>query len=574
MDLFESITRPRAEMKVIDSFIFTFNKAKKIYKLQNYSQALPEFQLSYDILTPIFDILPKVEVLFYLMKTQFTLEMYDECLETKQQLHEYLLQIQTEKERYLNIYSKMFLYEIVIAFIQNRLNDSMTHTLDFIAYVKDDKTLPDVEDKSYLFMRVLKGLLRLGKIVQTKQYALFIDHYNTMIVEIENEDGDKVQMVKSKMKELYKSFMSTKIRKFIFDELNAMFYKLKYGLGINNKVVSFLDKKMHIYVRENNYQKLIEMFETFIHLNKIDLSVYFGNMNKYNVVHEQKNRIVAFDTIFGNFCGAFGVIFDKYLTDSYIDPLLKDSFASMGIIHDDSQLSVKRTFSSSLNFKSNLAEQAHMIFEQIKQRAKLMSSSNNNTNNTSTFNSRLNSSNCLRMSSPYSTIKRKSTLYRCKDFDFAKDVVIPPNIENSKENVHYDKLKATGKKLTKRFMTTSMGFKKKGLHLPSITTTEFNKNQTNNILGIGGITTTPITTVNTQKDTLNSLLFANNNLTTSFTETSTSQNNNNGNVMVTNNQQQQQRSIKNNVLMSIVNKQMQYPLRNINNYRKYIFLYM
>ena len=563
MDLFESITRPRAEMKVIDSFIFTFNKAKKIYKLQNYSQALPEFQLSYDILTPIFDILPKVEVLFYLMKTQFTLEMYDECLETKHQLHEYLLQIQTEKERYLNIYSKMFLYEIVIAFIQNRLNDSMTHTLDFIAYVKDDKTLPDVEDKSYLFMRVLKGLLRLGKIVQTKQYALFIDHYNTMIVEIENEDGDKVQMVKSKMKELYKSFMSTKIRKFIFDELNAMFYKLKYGLGINNKVVSFLDKKMHIYVRENNYQKLIEMFETFIHLNKIDLSVYFGNMNKYNVVHEQKNRIVAFDTIFGNFCGAFGVIFDKYLTDSYIDPLLKDSFASMGIIHDDSQLSVKRTFSSSLNFKSNLAEQAHMIFEQIKQRAKLMSSSNNNTNNTSTFNSRLNSSNCLRMSSPYSTIKRKSTLYRCKDFDFAKDVVIPPNIENSKENVHYDKLKATGKKLTKRFMTTSMGFKKKGLHLPSITTTEFNKNQTNNILGIGGITTTPITTVNTQKDTLNSLLFANNNLTTSFTETSTSQNNNNGNVMVTNNQQQQQRSIKNNVLMSIVNKQMQYPLRNI-----------
>lgn len=574
MDLFESITRPRAEMKVIDSFIFTFNKAKKIYKLQNYSQALPEFQLSYDILTPIFDILPKVEVLFYLMKTQFTLEMYDECLETKHQLHEYLLQIQTEKERYLNIYSKMFLYEIVIAFIQNRLNDSMTHTLDFIAYVKDDKTLPDVEDKSYLFMRVLKGLLRLGKIVQTKQYALFIDHYNTMIVEIENEDGDKVQMVKSKMKELYKSFMSTKIRKFIFDELNAMFYKLKYGLGINNKVVSFLDKKMHIYVRENNYQKLIEMFETFIHLNRIDLSVYFGNMNKYNVVHEQKNRIVAFDTIFGNFCGAFGVIFDKYLTDSYIDPLLKDSFASMGIIHDDSQLSVKRTFSSSLNFKSNLAEQAHMIFEQIKQRAKLMSSSNNNTNNTSTFNSRLNSSNCLRMSSPYSTIKRKSTLYRCKDFDFAKDVVIPPNIENSKENVHYDKLKATGKKLTKRFMTTSMGFKKKGLHLPSITTTEFNKNQTNNILGIGGITTTPITTVNTQKDTLNSLLFANNNLTTSFTETSTSQNNNNGNVMVTNNQQQQQRSMKNNVLMSIVNKQMQYPLRNINNYRKYIFLYM
>ena len=319
---------------------------------------------------------------------------------------------------------------------------------------------------------------------------------------------------------------------------------------------------MHIYVRENNYQKLIEMFETFIHLNKIDLSVFFGNMNKYNIVHEQKNRIVAFDTIFGNFCGAFGVIFDKYLTDSYIDPLLKDSFASMGIQHDDSQLSVKRTFSSSLNFKSNLAEQAHVIFEQIKQRAKLMSDT---ANNTSTFNSRLNSSNCLRMSSPYSTIKRKSTLYRCKEFDFAKDIVIPPNIENSKENIHYDKLKATGKKLTKRFMTTSMGFKKKGLHLPSITTTELNKNQTNNILGV---TTTPITT-NTQKDTLNSLLFANNNLTTSFTETSTSHNN----AMVTN-QQCAGNSMKNNVLMSIINKQMQYPLRNINNYRKFISLYV
>ena len=312
---------------------------------------------------------------------------------------------------------------------------------------------------------------------------------------------------------------------------------------------------MHIYVRENNYQKLIEMFETFIHLNKIDLSVFFGNMNKYNVVHEQKNRIVAFDTIFGNFCGAFGVVFEKYLTDSYIDPLLKDSFASMGIQHDDSQLSVKRTFSSSLNFKSNLAEQAHAIFEQIKQRAKLMS---NNTNNTSTFNSRFNSSNCLHMSSPFSTIKKKNTLYRCKDFDFAKDIVIPPNVEHSKENIRYDKVKATAKKLTKRFMTTSMGFKKKGLHLPSITT-DLSKNQTNNILAV---TTTPMST---QKDTLNSLLFANNNLTTSITtDTSTSHNN----------QQCTGNSLKNNVLMSIVNKQAQYPLRNINNYRKFISIHV
>ena len=316
MNMFENIKRPRAETNVINSFLISFEKAKNLYKSKSFSTALPEFHTCYAILSPIYDIRPKTEVLFYLMKTQFYLKMYDECLQTKSTLLNYLLQIQTQKEKYLNIYARVIAYDIIISFIKNSLDDSMKHTLDFISYVKNNETLPDISDKAYLFMRVLKGLLNVGKVSKSKQYELFMNEYNSMIVYIENKHGNKVKMIKSTMKELYKNFMSTKNRQYIFDELNAWFYKLKYGLNTDNKVVSFLDKKMHIYVRENNYQKLVEMLETFLHLNKIELSTYFGNnMDKYELINEQKNRIVCFDTIFGNFCGAFTIIFNHYFTD-------------------------------------------------------------------------------------------------------------------------------------------------------------------------------------------------------------------------------------------------------------------
>ena len=38
-----------------------------------------------------------------------------------------------------------------------------------------------------------------------------------------------------------------------------------------DKIMYFLQKNIDLYVRDNNKQKLIENFETFITLNKIDL---------------------------------------------------------------------------------------------------------------------------------------------------------------------------------------------------------------------------------------------------------------------------------------------------------------
>ena len=82
--------------------------------------------------------------------------------------------------------------------------------------------------------------------------------------------------------------------------------------------MSFLQKNIEMYVRDNNKQKLIENFETFLTLNRTDLKREFGlTMNQ--LIHEQKRRIEAFDIIFSNLVGAFSHIFKNYFDEDEND---------------------------------------------------------------------------------------------------------------------------------------------------------------------------------------------------------------------------------------------------------------
>ena len=81
-----------------------------------------------------------------------------------------------------------------------------------------------------------------------------------MVVEIDDDFGDKKKMLTNRMKDIYKNFLSTKIRKFIFDELNNVFFKIKYNLTPHNKVVGFLDNKMHIMFNINKYLKKMRLY--------------------------------------------------------------------------------------------------------------------------------------------------------------------------------------------------------------------------------------------------------------------------------------------------------------------------
>ena len=415
--MFEDIKRPRAEMKVINSFISEYETAKRLYKEKKYSESLGHFETSFDILTPIYDKYPKVEVLFFLMKTKYHTTQYHECLVTKNKLIHNLKEIEDHKIKYPKFWAKIFFYEVVIAFIQNNLKECIQHMLNLIDYAKNnhDYTL---EDKIDFFFVFLKGILKCGNITTTKKYELFKKEVDGMVVEIDDDFGDKKKMLTNRMKDIYKNFLSTKIRKFIFDELNNVFFKIKYNLTPDNKVVGFLDKKMHICVRDNNMQKFLEIFETYLHLNKINLKDYFGKVSMKFIVNEQKNRIETFDTIYGNLCGAFGTIFEEYFTDAYTDPLVDGGFGSVQE-RKKSMRNIRRTFSGSLGFKSDLSSQAAEIFQQIKQNSKLGSGMYGGVDEIEDE------------GTEEKEIKRASTRYRCSEFDFGKDIYIPPNQNTS-----------------------------------------------------------------------------------------------------------------------------------------------
>ena len=421
MSMFEDIKRPRAEMKVINQFITEYTKAKDLYKKKNYSESLDQLEKSFDILTLIYDKYPKVEVLYYLMKVKFHLKQYPQCITTKNKLQYFLSDIEDHKNKYPKFKAKMFLYEVLISYTQNLLKESIQYTLEMIDYVKGEKNYT-LEEKIEFFWCFLLGILKQGNIHKTKKYELFKKEVDIMVVDVEDEEGEKKKMIKTRMKDLYKNFMSTKIRKFIFDDLNEVFFQMKYNQNKENKVVSFLDKKMHICVRDNNMQKLLEIFQTYLHLNKIKIKDYFGNVTMKTLVNEQKCRIETFETIYGNLCGAFNIIFEPFFTDNYIDPLINDGVSGFSLERKKSLRGIKRTFSSALASQSNLTAQAKEIFEQIKKNASPRTKDDP-----------------IIDEEDFPLIKKSSTLYRCADFDFAKDIYIPPNNSdklNANDTVH------------------------------------------------------------------------------------------------------------------------------------------
>jgi serine/threonine protein phosphatase PrpC len=146
---------------------------------------------------------------------------------------------------------------------------------------------------------------------------IFIDTKKDIIND--EEEIVMVKKIKKAMLDEYKSFMNLKLRGIIYESLDKEFYCEKYG-NDKDKIMYFLQKNIDMYVRDNNKQKLIENFETFITLNKIDLKKELGfNMNQ--LIHEQKRRIETFDIIFSNLVGAFSHIFKNYFDEDQNDVL-------------------------------------------------------------------------------------------------------------------------------------------------------------------------------------------------------------------------------------------------------------
>ena len=352
MEMFEDIQRPRAENKVIDQIVASFEEGKKNYSKKKYLEALDNFEQAFDLLQPIFDVYPKTETLYKLIKVKYKVQHYDQCLIAINKLERFLPDVISRKNDYIRYNIKIFVTKFLINFIDNELNESVTHILNMIKFINTDKFT--LGDKIYCFWKYLKAFLLVGKISKTAKFEIFRSDYKRMVLRITDEIGEEQIFIRREMQDIYKNFMTTKLRQNMYDELNKVFYKRKYNRTNDDKIISFLDKFIHIAVRQNNDNKLKDNFSTFLILNNIDMNNVISGMSMNDLIHEQKRRIQTFDAVFSNLCGAFGAIFQKYY---YIEPA-KD------LLNNNSKL--KKSFTSLIGGKSNYAEEAAQIIEQIK----------------------------------------------------------------------------------------------------------------------------------------------------------------------------------------------------------------
>ena len=354
MEMFEDIKRPRAEKKVINEIVTLYEEGKKYLGEKKYLDALNNFENAYELLTPIIDVYPKTETLYKLIKVKFKVKHYDQCLITINKLERHLPEIKSRKNDYIRYKIKIFIMKFFIQFINNNLNESVNQILEMIEFIKNDKF--DLGDKIFCFWKYLKSFLIVGKITKSTKFEIFRSDYKKMVIRITDEIGEQKTYIRKEMQDIYKNFMTTKMRQNMYDELNKIFYLRKYNRTNDDKIISFLDKFIHIAVRENNDEKLKDNFTTFLILNNIDSNNCFSNMSMTDLIHEQKRRILIFDAAFSNLCGAFNVIFQKYY---YVEQ-------RGNLYNNNNNSKFKKTLTSSLGNRQNLAAEAAEIFAQIK----------------------------------------------------------------------------------------------------------------------------------------------------------------------------------------------------------------
>ena len=334
-ELFYEYKRPRAEIKIIQEFIKSFKKSLQLYKNKEFSLALEELNISYNYLTDIWDEYPKIKTLYFLMKSYFITRQYNQCLSLHSKICEKILiekqrdkKINKEKnELFIKIEAKISVYKIFIHFIYDNLDKSVESIREVIKYLSENENL-SLDYKIKYFWNFIKSFLKITGITKSLKFKSFKQDYDSMIIIEKKYFNDNnmsqknnclyepVKKINPDMQGKYKSFMNLKIRTNLYENLDKEYYFINFGTE-NDKVMNFLQKNMNLYVRDNNKIKLLELFNTFLVLGKINLKKKF-NMTMNEIIYIQKKRIEKFNIIYGNLVGAFRHIFKKYYINENI----------------------------------------------------------------------------------------------------------------------------------------------------------------------------------------------------------------------------------------------------------------
>ena len=416
-DLFGDYKRPNAEKRVIDKFVKLFEKSKILFKNKNHSEALEGFLQAYKLLEDIWDIYPKIITLYIIMKGYFYTKQYTNCTSVIKELEPMLVYIPKNKQDiFIKMKSKILVYQLILFFISDDLDNSIDSVMGMIKYLTGHPTFK-LEDKAKFFWNYIKGFLKIAGVTDGNKFLLLKESYDSMIVEqvIINNDDQKnntessapVKKVNRFMVESYKSFMNSKLRGIVYEILDKEFYYVKYH-KTNDKVMMFLHKNMTIFVRDNNRGKLVELFHTFLVLNKMNLKKEY-NMSLDELVYEQKRRIEIFDRIFSNLVGAFNHIFRQYFADELPNLTKK----------------MKRNNGKITTFKFNINELKNMIKVRIKSPSNWEEELTKSKKKSYTRNN-----------SKLKDINKKKE--KSVDINYIKEIKIPPNTEDMDKQILFD----------------------------------------------------------------------------------------------------------------------------------------
>ena len=417
-DLFGNYKRPRAEKKVIEKFVKKYEKAKTLFKSQNYVESLNEFNIAYDLLSDIWDIFPKIVTLYTMMKGYFYTKQYDDCKNIMEILEPMLEYLPKNKfDLFIKMKSKIMVYQLTLYFMYDELDNAFDAVIDMIKYLSNS-TIFTLEQKTKFFWKYIKGFLKITGISKGNKFQILKEGFDSMIVEqilLNNDDQSNkndlpaTKKINRNMIEIYKNFMNSKLRGIIYEILDKEFFEIKYHKR-NDKVMLYLHKNMDIFIRDNNKDKLMENFHTFIVLNKMNLKKEY-NMTLSQLVFEQKRRIETFDKIFNNLVGSFNNIF-------------KQDFA-MALPNITKNIKKKRFTQNS--FQYNIKELRNMIKVKINSPLrwrKKKSGLKNESKEDNKINTENKNNNNIRKNS--------------FDYSFLNEIEIPPNTEEMDKQILYD----------------------------------------------------------------------------------------------------------------------------------------
>ena len=180
---FGNFKRPRAELKLIDKFIQIYEESRKLYKSKNYIKALSGFKIGLEILKDIYDIYPKVVVLYLIIKSKFKLNDYRDFELYIDKLDDYIVDlIRYKKDIFIKYKSKIFLYRLIFDFSLDNIEKSVNIVIQMINYLKDSNIL-SLEEKVYFFWIYLKGFIKISGSIKTRKFLYFKEQYDSMLVE-------------------------------------------------------------------------------------------------------------------------------------------------------------------------------------------------------------------------------------------------------------------------------------------------------------------------------------------------------------------------------------------------------